>query len=427
MPRMTIDLAGRRPGTLILGDGTGGFGLDELYAVDRALPVRAIWELMQDRSGDAAAVEETLGPVLPARGAPARRPVQGVVAPSRRGWNPPRSRGGPVRSQREDRGASSQQGKDSKAGDADVWQASNGANVASGHAYVSHVRTLRFAASLPQAGQYALALRYCLPRRLLPALAARQHRQDALEPNFTTVSVKVDGQPLAGDGLERLYPTGLYHGHAGDVLPWAWHAIGGGRKLPLPAGPHVIEVALDKGLAWPYYDAVLLTPEPGLWPMPARDLDRRLSHSALLVGRRTRGPTSSRPGIDTYTVTLHNRCDEPCRTTRSWSRRPPSARESSRRRPKLSRVENWSRSARNPSRLLFQSPTEMQGHCQWAEIHFWNEDVACQQMYRLWNNIPVSGFERTVHPVRYPPPDPALQARFREWLKRGIPKRSAAI
>jgi hypothetical protein len=72
----------------------------------------------------------------------------------------------------------------------------------------------------------------------------------------------------------------------------------------------------------------------------------------------------------------------------------------------------------NLLKVVFESPADLKGHCQWAEVYLWNEDVACQQMYRIWNNIPLPDFDRVKHPVLFPPPDPDKQSKFRAWLAK---------
>ncbi len=403
---LTIDLAGRRPATLVIGDGSGGCGVDELYLLDRALPLRAIWELMQYRAGNMAELEQQLAqrcrkeanrPAAVRRASWRRALVNAIVveAESAEADHPLKIQSSPV------------QGKTG------VWAADNGANVASGKAYVAQAKSLRLNVSVPRDGQYAMALRYCMQRRMHPLWPQQSAAKTPWSENYATIRVHLDGKPLAGDGLERLYPTGQYSGHSGDVLPWAWHCVAGGKKVAVKAGSHVIELWFENGLAVPDFDALVLTPEPGLQPpLPRMVDDYRIppswwveSHQTALRGGRR---------IDTYVVQLRNRCEEPCAYEVVVT--PPNFRPGKQHAvAEQTRIELGPFEER-PLTIIFDSPADLKGDCQWAEIYLWNEDVSCQQMYRLWNNIPVPGFEGVKHPVLVPPPDPTMQEKFRKWL-----------
>jgi len=396
----------RSPASMVLGQAQAGFAADELYIIDQALPLRAIWELMRQKPADLPSLESRLAAWVKQE---ARRPAAARAA----SWAKLAKKGQLVEAEAnpgQAKPATSPADTD-KAGRRSG--ANNNASTASGRACVEPgVKPLVFTYRIAEAGEYTLALRYCLARKMAPLWPQNSKARTPWTENFATVDVRVDGKPIAADGLERLYPTGTYSGHAGDVEMWAWHALAEGRKTSLAAGEHVVSVTFREGLAHPAYDALLISKEAGPRPPHPRWVDLYRIPPAWWVEKRQTA-VDGRIRRDRYTVTLRNRCDEPCDYEIVAG---PDALKSQTVKAEPGRIELGPLEEKAFT-VTFQTAADAAGVSEWANVYLWNEDVACQQEYRLWNMIPPRDFAGKPHPALLPAPDPTMQAALRAWLK----------
>lgn len=400
----------RRPVALEIGQPMAALGVDELYVLDSALSLRAIWELMRYEGGDMAALEKKL---TKREQSEAACPTAARIA----SWAKLVREGQLIEAESNPGDGKVVISPDEKPDGYGRFSAQNSpASTASGRVcVVSGDKPLVFKVNVAEAGEYALALRYVMQRRMLPFWPQNSKARTPWTENFAEVEIRLDGKLLGG--VERLFPTGSCSGHRGDVEPWAWHALGGSQKVRLAAGGHTVSVAFKKGIAKPTYDVLLLSKDAGPMPAHARWVDLyRVPPAWWVESKKTAIASGKR--VDTYTVTLRNRCDEPCSYEVIV--------DNERVRPQAV-CANVNRIALEPFeeksiRVTFESDVKLQNHSGWANIYLWNEDTALRQKYRLWNLIPADSVGVIQHPVLSPSPDPEMQEALRQWLKRRDPK-----
>ena len=396
----------RKPAELVIGQGGAGISADELYLFDEALPLRAIWELTRQQpdsidkleSAIAARCEiETKRPTTVLRAAWDRAAASGILVE-----------------------AETSKGIETKQSPAEHEgriQAANAGNTASGRAYVNPKKeTLTLKVDVPEAGRYALALRYCMDRMIQALWPQNSTTKTPWTDNYASIEVLVDGKAVAGDGIEKLYPTGGYDGHRGDVTIWAWHAVAGGKKLRLDAGEHTVQVSFKKGLANPAYDALLLTQEPGPIVKYPRWADQYRIPPAWWIVDHDR-KIAGQLRVDTYTVALRNRTDEPysCELVVGPDKLAKQQVSADVSRISLKPFEE------KTFKVTFNIPADMTGISEWANVYLWNEDVPLRQKYRLWNVIPPAEYESKVHPILVGVPDKDKQAQLAAWLEHRAP------
>ena len=265
-------------------------------------------------------------------------------------------------------------------------------------------------------GDYALALRYSLDRRLDPMWPVRSPQaRTEWSDNAAAIEVLLDGQPLA---TERLYPTGITDGHTGDVDPWAWHALAEGRKFSLGAGQHVLTLRVVSALAELRLDALLIGKNLPPPPPHPRWVDAyRVSPAWWVAGKETtiqRSGLFRRERVDTYAITLRNRNDEPYTAlVRLESDRLDRGQTATTDTTRIEMAPNEEKSFR----IVFRSRAAAKGITGYVRVLLWNEDTAIPMEYRLWNVIPEAFHATRPHPRLLPTPDAERQRQFREWLK----------
>ena len=394
----------RRPVALQIGAPMAALAVDDLYVFDTALGQRSLWELHRDTGADLPALTQQLTsrelieasrPTAVRRAAWARLAQQGIVVEAERAAKENQVQRAPVEEP-----------------DKNGWYRANRnpAATASGRACVQpNDQPLSFSLEVPRAGEYALALRYVLERQMHPLWPQGSQSKTPWTDNYTEIELLLDGKKLSN---EQLYPTGSYQGHRGDVEPWAWHTIGT-RKLSLAAGKHVLSVRFLKGLGRPSYDALLVSAESGPTPSHPRWVDQyRIPPAWWVAGKKT--ILSGQKRIDTYTITLRNRCDEPgsYEILADNHRIIPQQVRVSVDHITLKPFEEKS------LQVVFESPASLKKHSGWGNIYLWNDDVSLRQKYRLWNLISTGPIK---HPVLSPVPDPEMQTALRNWLKKRDP------
>lgn len=404
----------RQPAALVIGDASAGISVDELYAWNQALPARAIWELMRQRPLEIGKLEKMISErcVMEAgRPAAAREAAWGQLA-----------RQGILVEAEANPGDSKPLTNPVLMGTGEaVFKASGGdpgnsfcnAATASGRACAGPGdKPLTFKMKVLKEGEYALALRYCLQRRINTLWPQNSTGKTPWSENYARVKVELDGKPLGQDARERLYPTGVYYNHSGDVEMWAWHALAGGKRTRLVAGEHELTVRFEFGLDKPLYDALLVSPDAGPLPPHRRWVDKyRIPPAWWVKDRVTEEKGGNR--FDTYTVTLRNRTEEPCSYEIVVG---PDKLKHQTAKADVSRIE-LKPFEEKPFRVTFTMPAGSEGISEWVNIYLWNEDVSLQQQYMLWNMVPERGFAERRHTVLLPAPDPAMQMAFRKWLK----------
>jgi hypothetical protein len=400
---LALDLK-RRPVALEIGQPMAGLAVDDLFVFDTALSLRSVWELMRFEDGDVAALEKRLGEreVIEANRPTAKRRAAWAALAKRGQLIEAEAGGGAVvRAPAE---------KPDKNGRFSARE--NNAATASGRAAVATGKEpLRFQWAVAKPGEYALALRYVLDRRMHPLWPQDSKAKTPWTENFAEVEVRLDGKLL---GTEKLFPTGTTHGHRGDVEPWAWHSLGGG-KLRLGAGRHTLSMTFKGGLAKPVYDALLVSGEAGPRLAHPRWADQYRIPPAWWVKKNMPVPAGGGVG-HVYTVTLRNRCNEPCSYEIIVDNERCKFQKvgASVKRIALKPFEEKEFEITfSPDPRLFEFPSG------WANIYLWNEDVALRQKYRLWNLV---WKKKVKHPVLAPAPDAKLRVAFREWLKGRDPK-----
>ena len=420
---LAIDLK-RKPVFLQIGHAASGYGVDDLYAFDSALPLRSIWELMRRTDGDDI---KGLEKMLAERGEiEAKRPTairtaawaekmkSGIVVEAEA--NPGESKVVvcPVPNKDEDE-------------DKQRLNAFVSAATASGSAHVEPgANELTFKVNIKEAGKYALALRYCARRKIIWFWPQNTTAKTPWTENYGEVEVRLDGgKQTIGNKVERLYPPGVSSGHGGDVEMWALHAVNGGKKVKLSAGEHTVTIKSTGGVQ-PQYDALLLTADAVATPPHPRWVDLyRIPPAWWIDGHKTEIKGGKR--IDTYDVLLRNRCDEPCSYEIIAGPDMMVQQKVGVRAKAGDPVTQTCRVALKPYehksfQVVFETPEKITGNSEWANIYLWNDDVALRQKYRVWNVIRDPVAAARPHPRMIPLPDPEKQAKFREWLKTRDPK-----
>ena len=399
----------RRPVALEIGQPSAGLGVDDLYVFAGALSLRSISDVMHHRGSDIAALERQLS----------RRETSEARRPSAlrdTAWANLARKGLLVEAEAQPAGSvtSSPTPVTDKPGRFDG--SDNNASSASGRSCVVPGREpLMFPFRVTEAGPYALAVRYCLERRMQPLWPQGSSARTAWTENDSEITVLLDGKPLKT--TTRLYPTGVYKGHRGDVEMWAWQTLNSGHKVDLDKGPHTLQLKFQRGLAKPIYDALLVSDRGGPAAAHRRWIDRYRMPPAWWVAGHTR-QISEGLRRDTYTVSLRNRCDEPC----SYEVVVGSERlQRQRARADTNRIE-LAPFEEKTFRVTFESPADLHGNSEWANIYLWNEDVALRQKYRLWNLLPDADAQSAEHPVLLDKPDRQRQAKLRHWLKQRDPQ-----
>jgi len=415
----------RKPVYLEIGQAMSGLGVDDLYILEGALPLRSIWELMrtsitptnsgQARQGtDIKGLEKMLaerGAIEAKRGAAARTAV----------WVA-KMKGGIVVEAEANPGKSivGVSPKPNPKGEARL-NGDTAASTASGKSYVEPRKNpLTFTVQVKEAGDYVLSLRYYALRMMHSSWPQNSTVKTPWTENYIEVDVTVDGKPLNSGKPEHFYPTGEYSDHNGDVEMWAWHAVNGGKKVRLSAGEHTLTVVYKEGLTTPCYDALLLSREPGPPPPHPRWIDLyRIPPAWWVNGHKTK--TTGGKRIDTYEVLLRNRCDEPCSYEIVAGPDKLTRQKVGVRAVAGDAVKSTCSIALSPFEeksfeVVFETPEGLHGFSEWANIYLWNDDVALRQKYRLWNLIKDPKAAAVPHPRLAPKADPVLQAKFREWM-----------
>ena len=396
----------RTPATLVLGEDVAGTTVDELYVLDTALPLRGIWDLMRHKPEGIPALEKKLAERC---GIEEARPAAQRLA----SWKESVRKGNMFEAEATAGESSVIDGpaQDEKIPDRLVGD-SNPGTIASGNACVSPGKSnaLTIPFEVKEAGKFSLALRYGLERRINEFWLQDTEMKKPWSENSATLSITLDGKPF-GSGKEKLYPTGDYNGHTGDVTMFAWHALQSGKKADLAVGKHKLTVTFDSGLGTPIYDALLVSPGTGKTPPHPRWIDLyRIPPAWWVKSHKTKTQGDTR--TDTYVVTLMNRCEEPCsyEIVADTEKAPGQTVSTSVGRIALAPLEE------KEFTVTFTLPNKP-GISGWANIYLWNEDVALRQKYRLWNITRAAGFAEKKHPVLIPVPNPEKQRAFREWLK----------
>jgi len=394
----------RPPVALQIGQPMAALAVDDLYVFDTALGQRSLWELHRQAGTDLAALTQQLADCE-------RTEADRPTATRRAAWARLAQQGKLVEAEQSAQGEYVQRALAEQSDKNGRYPANdNPAATASGRACVQPGdQPLSFAFEVPEAGEYSLALRYVLDRRMHPLWPQGSEAKTPWTDNYAELEIHLDGRKLAN---ERLYPTGSCQGHRGDVEPWAWHSIGN-RKLMLAAGTHMLKIRFLEGLDRPSYDALLVSAETGPAPSHPRWVDQyRIPPAWWVAGKET--VITGQKRIDTYTVTLRNRCDEPC----SYEILADNRRIT----PQQVRV-SVDQLALKPFeekslQVVFESPASLKNHSGWGNIFLWNDDVSLRQKYRLWNLIPAASIK---HPVLSPAPDQEMQVALRNWLEKRDP------
>ena len=403
---LALDLK-RRPVALEIGQPMAGLAVDDLFVFDQALSLRGLWELMQFKGDNVQALETQLA-------ARERIEAERPTAVRRAQWSA-LAKGGQL-VEAETAGGEVVRAPEAKADKNGRFAAkNNNAATASGRAAVApETDELTFDFVMAKAGERWLALRYVMDRRMHPLWPQGSKAKTPWTENFAEVEVKLDGKPL---GIQRLYPTGIAGGHRGDVENWAWHALGG--KVRLAKGKHRLTVHFKSGLAKPVYDALLISDKAGPSEPHPRWVDQyRIPPAWWVATHKT--TTANNQRVDTYTITLRNRCGEPCsyELLTDNTRISPQVVRSSVNRIVLKPHEEKS------FQVTFRTPVAMKGVSGWANIYLWNDDVALRQKYRLWNLIPTAVPK---HPVLVPAPDEARRVELRAWMKDRDPEKLTPV
>ncbi len=388
-----LDFGDRRPATIELGGGDVGGAADELCLFEGAAPMRLIYALSRPPRKDWRNIQSLAAEL----GRPEAMPPFGA---RQAGWR------AAVRS-------------------GTVWEVENAqpsgvergasAHTASGRAFFQAVKgnAISIPFEVHESGVFALALRYALDRSVdLQWPVRNPDARTAWTHNFTELEVTVDGKEI---GRVKLYPTGIHDGHRGDVEAWAWVSLA--DRIPLGAGSHTLGLKEIAGQVSPWYDALLVGTKVGPAPEHPRWVDAYRIPPAWWVASRK---TEIRGGIrfDRYTVSLHNRTDEPyaCRIELEQDRLGSGQKASTDvRQVSLAPHEEKSFD------ILFQTPASVSGSSGYLRVVLWNEDTGSPMEYRLWNSIPNADFSKREHPALVPPPDPTMQARFKSWLETRDP------
>ncbi len=395
----------------------GGIGVDEFYVIDKALSLRSLWELMQRQGGDIQQLEQTL---LKRETLEAKRPTAARIA----NWSTLVRQGLVVEAEDHAKDHKVVVSPKPSADNPNRFDASvNNASTASGRACVEPgTGELTFQFKVKKTNQYALAIRYCLERRMHPLWPQDSTSPTPWTDNFSDVEVRLDGKPMAGQsGLvpsgQNPHPTGLYNGHQGDVEMWTWHVLNGGKLVQLDAGEHEISIRFKTGLAQPVYDALLISKTSGPLPQHPRLVDQYRIPPAWWVADKV---TSFQGGLrrDTYTVTLRNRCIEPCSyEIIADNEKLPNQRV----RTSLSQI-TLKPFEEKSFQVIFTADSSLKNNSGWANIYLWNDDVSLRQKYRLWNLIATDQAQQTKHPVLVKPPDAKLQMALRQWNQQRDPE-----
>lgn len=390
-----VDLGDRRPTTIVLGGDDVSSAADELYVFDAPLPLRAIHHLSRPPRKDIGTMEDWLAGI-------SRTEALRTMAVRRAAWRKLARQGQVI---------------EAEGGATDGVTDGEQAYSASSRKYISvGGKLLKITFDVAEAGDYALAVRYILDRQIDTMWPVRNaDAKTGWTHNYATVKTVLDGKDL---GATKLYPTGTYTGHRGDVDPWAWKNLGGGKKVRLTAGTHTLEIQKTAGIASPSYDAVLVATDAGPEVQHPRWADQYRTPPAWWVADRK---TSTRGGkrTDTYTVALRNRCDEPyaCTIALEHDMLGKSQKASTE-----TRLIELGPHEEKTFEITFNTPTRVKGSSGYLRVVLWNEDVSLPMEYRLWNLIPVAGFAERQHPTLVPVPDPQMQEKFKAWLETRNPK-----
>jgi len=393
---LALDLK-RRPVAMEIGQPMAGLAVDDLFVFDTALSLRSIWELMQFKNGDVKDLEGQLAEreILEANRPTAKRRAQWVALAKGRQLVEGESGDGKIErvpAMEPDKKGRYRAGK-------------NNAATASGRATAKFGNNkILFNFKTVESGERWLAFRYVLARRMHPLWPQGSKARTPWTENFAKVEVQLDGKSL---GIEKLFPTGTTSGHTGDVEPWAWHVLNG--RIKLSAGLHKLTVRFKSGLAQPIFDTLLVSNKPPPRPEHPRWVDQyRIPPAWWVAGHET--STADGKRLDIYTITLRNRCDEPCsyEILTDNTRIQPQVVSASVKRIALRPFEERS------FHVTFRTPAALRGLSGWANVYLWNENVSLRQKYRLWNLIPT---EPVRHPVLVPAPDKMRQKELREWMK----------
>ena len=396
----------RRPVSMEIGEESAGLGVDDLYVFNSSLSLRSIWELMRFRGNDPRLLQERLANLEKLE---EQRPTANRMA----NWARLTQKGILIEAEAIPEGNDVIVSPAQKADRNNLYVASNNpASVASGRSCVEPGdKTLSFRFTIDQTNEYALALRYLLERRMHQFWPQSSSAATPWSENYCEVKVRLNGTPLGKS--EKLYPTGTYSGHTGDVEPWAWHTLNGGQKLRLRKGEHNLSVTFSKGLAKPKYDALLLSQEIGPKPQHPRWVDSyRIPPAWWVAARKTTNAGGKR--IDSYEVTLRNRCDEPCsyEIVVDNERVQPQEVRSSVKHIAFKPFEEKS------FEVIFESDSDLENHSGWVNVYLWNDDVSLRQKYRLWNLIPAKKPQSRSRVSLLPKPNLKMQAALSAWLKK---------
>ena len=402
---LAIDLD-RKPVALEIGQPAAGIGVDELFVIDQALSLRGVWDLMRHGGKDVAALEAKLADresIEAKRPAAARLAEWSKLAKSdglfeAEGYPSTKTVSLLTSTQRTGR----------------IEAGSNNASTASSNTFVA-TDDWTFDVEVSKQGDYALAVRYCLGRHMNPRWPQNSTTRTPWTENYAEVEVSVDLKRL--NSTTKLYPTGTYNGHRGDVEVWTWQTLAGCEMINLSPGKHTVRVKFKSGLAKPVFDGMLVSDKAGPSPPHPRWVDQyRIPPSWWVEGHSSSIREGTR--FDVYKVTLKNRCDEPC----SYE-----VIASSEKMQQQSVTVDRDRIELKPHEatqmvVTFKSPASLANNSEWANIYLWNEDVALRQKYRLWNLIPSKAATSAKRPVLTDAPDAKLQADFRNWLKTRDPQ-----
>lgn len=391
-----VDLGDRRPTTIVLGGSDIASAADELYVFDTAIPMRAVYDLSRPPRKNIGTVESWLADTVEAE-------VARPSAVRRDGWRR-LARAGQV--------IEAEANADPNGSVIDGEKAYS----ASGRKFISvGKKPLSVTVDVEEAGQYTIALRYALSRRVDTMWPVRHgEARTAWSRNYSTVTATLDGKEL---GITNLYPTGTYHGHGGDVDTWAWTSLTGGKKVQLSAGQHTLEIRQVQALAAPQYDAVLIATDTAPTPAQPRWVDQYRIPPAWWVADRQTG-TRGGKRIDTYTIALRNRTDEPyaCAIELEHDMLGKSQSASTK-----SKHISLAPHEEKTFKVTFTTPAKVTGSSGYLRVVLWNDDVSLPMEFRLWNLIRMEGFADQPHPALIPAPDLAMQAKFRTWLETRDP------
>ena len=387
------DLGQRQPTSLVLGGDDVNTVVDELYLFDAPLPRRAIYELARPPRKDISTLNLRLAEIVAAE---SMRPD----AVRRAAWRAA-VKGGQVFE------------AESILKPLPAGQMTNCPSASNHQCVELTSMPAAFSLETSKAGQYSISLRYALARTVDLMWPVRHpEAKTAWTHDYTTIEVLLNGQKI---GTKRLYPTGIYNGHSGDVEPWAWTTLA--EKVTVPAGQWTLELRRIDGQGKLLLDAVLVSQQTAPEPPYPRWVDQyRIPPAWWVAEKKTYIEGNTR--IDKYTIELRNRTDEPYACTIELEH--DMLGEGQVASADTTRLELPPHESK-PFHVLFRTPAERAGSSGYVRVVLWNEDVCSTQEYRIWNFIPQAGFEQKRHPTLVPPPDPQMQARFRHWLKTRDP------